>query len=61
MLIIFVLLTELAKVILQIYCKMMTWPRGEEYYKNKKIITAYKMGKEIIAFGNNEVEKNKLH
>ena len=36
---------------------MMTWPRGEEYYKNKKIITVYKMGKEIIAFGNNEVEK----
>ena len=28
---------ELAKVKLQIYCKMLIWPKKEEYCKNKKI------------------------
>ena len=31
-----VLLVALAKAMLYIYSKMLTWPRREEYYKNKK-------------------------
>ena len=35
---------------------MLIWSRGDEYYKNKKkiekFIIIYKIGKEIITFGN---------
>ena len=33
-----VLLTEVVKVMLQMYCKMLTWPRKEDYYKDKTCI-----------------------
>ena len=35
--------------------------RKVEYYKNKKIISSYKMDKEIITFGNIEVVKQRFH
>ena len=40
---------------------MLIWLRKEEHYKTKKIIITYNMGKEIIAFGNIEVDKHKFH
>ena len=48
MLITVVLITELTEVILQIYWKMLIWPKKEEYYKYEKI---HKYNKEIITFG----------
>ena len=43
---------------------MLTWPRKEEYYKNKKIkkcVIIYKMCEVITAFGDTEVEKHKFY
>ena len=40
---------------------MLIWLKREEYCKNKKIITTYKMGTKIITFGNTEVEKHRFH
>ena len=36
MLIIIVLSTKLGRLMLQIYYKMLTWLKGEEYYKKQK-------------------------
>ena len=46
---------------------MLTWPGRNKYQKKKKkkklksYITTYKMGKELITFGNIVVEKYKFH
>ena len=39
----------------------LIWPKKVEHYKHKKLLSHVKMGKEILTFGDIEIDKNKIY
>ena len=40
---------------------MLIWPKKQNIIKHKNLLSQIKMGKEILMFGNIEIEKNKFY